>query len=733
MIELEGYVDHIIYRNAENGYSVFVLGVDYGEETVVGSFRDIEKGEKIIVRGDFIHHPSYGEQFKAEEYEIVEIEDAYSMEKYLASGAIKGIGEKLAKRIVSVFGDDTFRIMDEEPERLVEIKGISRRLAIDISTQMEEKRGMRKIMVSLQEYGISMNMSTKILKKYGAEVIDILKENPYRLCEDVEGIGFVKADEIAAKIGIEKESPYRVKSGILYSLNLALSEGHTYLPREILLSNSSAMLGLQEGIINDQINNLSADKQLFIKDDEIYSDVAYFTELSVSRMLLELNTELMEQETRLRKEITGLQESSGLKLDEDQIEAVVKSAMNGVSVITGGPGTGKTTIIKLLLKYFSQESLDISLCAPTGRAAKRMSETTGYEAKTIHRLLEIGGEGVSEFSRNESNPLESDVIIVDEMSMVDIFLFNSLLKAIPVGARLILVGDVNQLPSVGAGSVLKDIILSKSFPVSTLHRIFRQAAMSDIVTNAHKINKGEEISLDNNSKDFFFLERSDVDIILQSIEYLVMKKISGYVKADPFEIQVLTPMRKGNLGVENLNSYLQEKMNPPEKNKTEYINGDTLFREGDKVMQIKNNYQLEWNIKGKYGIVADSGLGIFNGDMGIIRNIDKNSETITVEFEDNKMVDYSFQMAEELELSYAVTVHKSQGSEYPAVIIPILNGPMMLMNRNLLYTAITRAKSCVMLIGSKEKIYQVIANSRDRMRYTGLNERIIELNEEMQK
>ena len=729
MKELDGYVDHIIYRNSDNGYTVLSLSVEYGEEILVGFFRSIDEGERIVARGDFIKHPSYGEQFKVAEYEIKELEDVRAIERYLSSGVIKGVGEKMAKRIVVRFGEDTFRVIEMEPERLVEIKGISERIAREIATQFEEKKGMRKAMMFLQDYGISMNMSVKIYNEYGTRLFEILSENPYKLSEDIDGIGFNKADEIANKIGIQKDSPYRVKSGILFVLSDALSDGHTYLPKEKVIEFSKSLLELDDELISEQINNLSIEKKIVIKDDQVFSATTYFTELRCAKMLLDLDLKQIENEERLKKAVIRIQEESGLKLDEDQISAVVNSATNGVSVITGGPGTGKTTIINLLLKYFVSEGLDIFLCAPTGRAAKRMSEATGFEARTIHRMLGIGATGKTEFSYDEDNPLEADVIIVDEMSMVDIFLFQSLLKAISIGTRLIMVGDVNQLPSVGAGAVLKDIINSEAFYVSTLKHIFRQAAESDIVTNAHKINNGEKIVLDNQSKDFFFLERDNAEIILPSIEYLVTKKLPGYVDADPFDIQVLTPMRKGVLGVENLNHYLQEHMNPAHKSKAEYAFGDNVFRVGDKVMQIKNNYQLEWVIRGSYGIEVDKGQGVFNGDLGKIINIDNAAGILTVEYEDKKEVDYQLSMADELELAYAVTVHKSQGSEYPAIVIPILNGPTMLLNRNLLYTAVTRAKRCVMMIGSSEKIGEVIDNKREQTRYTGLTERIREMNE----
>lgn len=729
--ELEGFVDHIIYRNAENGYTVLVLSVDYGEETVVGCFRAVEEGEGLYVKGGFIKHSSYGEQFQMKEYEIREPEDLLSIERYLASGTIKGIGGAIAKRIVKKFREDTFRIMEEEPERLTEIKGISERIAREISAQVEEKRGMRKAMIFLQHYGISMSLSTKIYAFYDQKLYEVLQENPYRLTEDITGIGFQTADEIAQKIGIHVDSVFRIRSGVLYSLQQAQMDGHIYLPEEILIQRSGQLLNVDPKQIKQQIENLVVEGKLICKSEnhieKIYESMCYYLEMNCAKLLSNLYLKEMKEKESVLSKILQLEEKSGILLDDRQREGVVMAATNGVSVITGGPGTGKTTIIHMLLQYFSEEGMDILLAAPTGRAAKRMTETTGYESKTIHRLLEIGAEGIAEFGRDETNPLEADAIIIDEMSMVDIFLFHALLKAISIGTRLILVGDVNQLPSVGAGSVLKDIIDSQCFPIEILTKIFRQAAQSDIVVNAHKIHEGEQIALNNKSKDFFFLERNQADVILEAIIYLVSKKLPPYVNAKPYEIQVLTPMRKGLLGVENLNRRLQERLNPAQKGKLEKEGINALFREGDKVMQVKNNYQMEWQIISQYGIVIDRGQGIFNGDMGIVTSIDHMAESVEVEFDEGRRVQYSFPQLDELELAYAITIHKSQGSEYPAVVIPLLSGPQMLMSRNLLYTAVTRAKTCVTLIGSSETVLRMIENKKEQVRYTGLKERIQEI------
>ena len=737
---IEGYVEHIIFRNEDNGYTVLNLMSEGSEVTCVGIFEYVSEGELLELHGTYVEHATYGQQLKVDSYETKIPEDTIAMERYLGSGAIKGIGAALAARIVRRFGEDTMRILDEEPERLAEVKGISEAKAREIAQQVAEKSEMRSAMMFLQQYGISVALGVKIYGKYGSRVYSVLRENPYRLAEDIQGIGFRIADEIAGRIGIHTDSDYRIKSGLFYVLSLAAGEGHVYLPEEVLLSRASEILGVEASFMEKHVMDLAMDRKVVIKEEIsgeerrriVYASQYYYLELDTARRLTELNIENDEDEYKIRKRLEFIEKKNGLELETEQRNAVVEAVRNGVLVITGGPGTGKTTTINALIQYFELEGMDIYLAAPTGRAAKRMTETTGYEASTIHRLLELTGmmeesSAAAHFERNEENPLEADVIIIDEMSMVDISLMHALLTAVQVGTRLILVGDVNQLPSVGPGRVLKDIIDSQCFCVVKLNKIFRQATESDIVVNAHKINAGEEISINNNSKDFFFLKRYDADVIVASIVYLVQKKLPPYVEAKPLDIQVLTPMRKGLLGVERLNEVLQKYLNPADKKKREKEHGGGLFREGDKVMQIKNNYQLEWEIRGKYNIPVEKGVGVFNGDMGIVHEINTYAETMTVVFEECRYVEYTFKQLEELELAYAVTIHKSQGSEYPAVILPLLGGPKMLMSRNLLYTAVTRAKRCVTVVGSEVTFQAMIHNKQEKSRYTSLDQRILEL------
>ena len=630
------------------------------------------------------------------------------------------------------FKEDTFRIIEEEPERLAEVKGISERKAMEIASQVNEKRDLRQAMIFLQQFGITMNLAVKIYNKYGQEVYGILKENPYRLADDIEGVGFRTADDIAAKAGIRTDSDFRVRSGILYTLLQASGEGHTFLPQEELTAKTSELLGIDKEIIEKNYMDLSIDRKIIMKQSgeqtQIYSASFYYMEANTATMLRELDIAYDVADVEIEQRINNIEKQTGMQLDEHQVQAVKEAVRNGLLVITGGPGTGKTTTINTIIRYFEMEGMDIFLAAPTGRAAKRMSETTGFEARTIHRMLELNGgmEGSAGFERNETNPLETDLVIIDEMSMVDITLMNSLLKAIAPGTRLILVGDINQLPSVGPGSVLKDIIQSEAFNVVMLTKIFRQASTSDIIVNAHKINRGEEVSLDNKSMDFFFLKRYEADIIINVVLQLVKQKLPKFVDATPYDIQVLTPMRKGLLGVERLNGILQQYLNPPDKSKREKEHGDMVFREGDKVMQTKNNYQLEWEICTKFGLTVDKGMGIFNGDMGIITEINDFAETMTVEFDEGRKVEYSYKLLDELELAYAITIHKSQGSEYPAVVIPLLSGPSMLMNRNLLYTAVTRARKCVTLVGNDATFNQMIQNTSQQKRYSGLCDRIRE-------
>ncbi len=729
---LKGYVEHIVYQNSENGYTVLNLVSEEEEITCVGIFHGIGEGENLELSGEYTDHPSYGRQFKVTSFQVKPPEDIISMERYLGSGAIKGIGAALAARIVHKFKQDTFRIIEEEPERLAEVKGISQRKAMEIAEQAEGKREQRQAMIFLQQYGISQTLAAKIFQTYRTELYGILKENPYRLADDIRGVGFRIADEIASRIGIHTDSDFRIRSGILYTLLQASMEGHTCLPRQLLSQKASELLKIEPEHIEKHYMDLAIDKKLVIKEagdtSYIYASNYYYMELNTAVMLKNLDISYDVPQAEIENRICSIEKGSDFVLDELQVQAVKEAVCNGLVVITGGPGTGKTTTINTIIQYFEMEGLDILLAAPTGRAAKRMSETTGFEAKTIHRMLELNGgaEDRAGFERNEENPLETDVIIVDEMSMVDISLMHAMLKAVAAGTRLILVGDVNQLPSVGAGSVLKDIIESRQFHVVRLTRIFRQAAQSDIIVNAHKINRGEEVLLDNKSMDFFFLKRYDANVIISVAIQLIQQKLPKFVDAKPFDIQVLTPMRKGLLGVERLNNILQQYLNPPDKDKEEKEHSGMVFREGDKVMQIKNNYQLEWEIRSRYGLAIDKGLGVFNGDMGVIRSISNYQEILTVEFEEGRLVDYSFKQLEELELAYAITIHKSQGSEYPAVVIPLLTGPKMLMNRNLLYTAVTRAKKCVTLVGNDVTFQQMIQNVSEQKRYTGLEARLRE-------
>ena len=741
-----GYIDHVIFRNEDNGYTVMVLkGMEEERElTCVGTFPAITQGAAIEASGNYTTHPVYGKQFQIASYVEKMPEDALAMERYLGSGAIKGIGAALAARIVRRFGDDTMRIVEEEPERLAEIKGISEKKAMEIAEQMTEKADMRRAMIFLQKYGISLNLGAKIYQKYGQTVYGVLQENPYRLAEDISGVGFRIADEIASRIGIHTDSDYRIRSGMLYTLLQASGEGHIYLPKEELFSRASGLLGVDSSYMEKHLMDMVVDRKLILKETEdgavVYPTRYYYLELNSARMLCELNILCPEDEEMVEKRINRIEKETGTRLDEMQKQAVAAAASHGLFILTGGPGTGKTTTINAIIRYFEEEGAELRLAAPTGRAAKRMTEATGYEAQTIHRLLELNGMPEEEqegravhFDRNSENPLEADVIIIDEMSMVDIALMHSLLLAVTAGTRLILVGDENQLPSVGPGNVLRDIIRSGCFPVVELKKIFRQASESDIVVNAHKINRGEQVTINNKSRDFFFLKRYDADIIIRVVIALIQEKLPRYVDAKPYEIQVLTPMRKGLLGVERLNQILQRYLNPPDEKKKEKEIGQRLFREGDKVMQVKNNYQLEWEILGRYKIPVDKGVGVFNGDTGIMTEINEFAETATVEFEDGRQAEYSFKQLEELELAYAVTIHKSQGSEYPAVILPILSGPRMLMNRNLLYTAVTRARKCVTVVGSETTFAEMIRNEKQQQRYSSLDRRIRELDESEQK
>ncbi len=742
MAVVTGFVERIKYRNEDNGYTVLSLNVNGEETAAVGTFHYISEGELVEASGQMTVHPVYGEQLTVESYEIKTPEDTLSMERYLGSGAIKGIGAALASRIVRRFKKDTFRIMEEEPERLSEIKGISEKMAMAIAEQVQEKKEMRQAMMFLQEYGISMNLAVKIYQQYGPKLYSVLRENPYQLADDIPGVGFKAADEIAQKVGIFTDSDFRIRCGLLYTLLQAVGNGHTYLPREALLCQAAELLKTDLSLMEKHLMDMQIDKKIVVKTlqegerQAVYAAQYYYLELNTARMLHDLNIRGEVPSSQIEKRLSKIQSQEEFPLDELQAEAVRQAVNCGLLIITGGPGTGKTTTINAIIRFFEQEGMEILLAAPTGRAAKRMAETTGCEARTIHRLLELSG-GVAEekgktsggmrFERNEENPLDGDVVIIDEMSMVDIHLIHALLRAITVGTRLILVGDVNQLPSVGPGNVLRDMIESRAFPVVKLTKIFRQAAESDIVVNAHRIHGGERIDLAKRSRDFLFIRRDSPDAIINAMLTLVQQKLPGYVDAKPFDIQIMTPMRKGALGVERLNGILQSFLNPPSPDKKEKEVGQTIYRVGDKVMQIKNNYQIEWEIRNRFQIPVDKGMGVFNGDIGIIREINDFAELVTVEFDEGKLVEYSFKQLEELELAYAITIHKSQGSEYPAVVIPVYSGPRMLMTRNLIYTAVTRARKCVCLVGLAGAFQEMAGNCMEQRRYSGLKARIEEL------
>ena len=760
MATVNGYVEKIKYRNEDNGYSILSVNANDEEYVLVGTFPYISEGDFIEASGRQVDHPIYGEQIQVESYELRAPADTESMERYLGSGAIKGLGSALAARIVRRFKADTFRIIEEEPERLSEVKGISEKMAMAVSEQMEAKKELRQAMMFLQEYGISMNLALKIYNEYGAQMYGIIKENPYKLADDIQGVGFKMADEIAQRVGVFTDSDYRIRSGIFYTLLQSVANGHTYLPQEELLKNASDLLHVSAEAMEKHLMDLQIEKKIVVKTGEglgaeeqpeaelallqpdrtlsrhVYAAQYYYTELNAARMLHDLNIRGSEPETEIRKKLERICAEEQIEPDELQIQAVMEAVNSGLLIITGGPGTGKTTTINTIIRYFEQEEMEILLAAPTGRAAKRMTEATGYEARTIHRLLELTGMPADDgdtsgmhFERNEENPLDADAIIIDETSMVDIYLMHALLRAVNPGTRLILVGDVNQLPSVGPGNVLCDMIDSGCFNVVKLTRIFRQAAESDIIVNAHRINAGEQIMLGKRSNDFLFIRRDQPDSIISAMITLIKDKLPGYVHAEPLDIQIMTPMRKGALGVERLNSILQEYLNPKAPSKQEKEVGGTIYRVGDKVMQIKNNYQIEWETRNRYGIPTDSGTGVFNGDIGIIKEINQFAEELTVEFDEGRMVDYSYKQVEELELAYAITIHKSQGSEYPAVVIPVYSGPRMLMTRNLIYTAVTRARACVCLVGLPETFQGMVDNETEQRRYTGLKARLQEIME----
>lgn len=732
---LEGTVEDVIFHNDDNGYAVFDFKSDDGDEIIcVGTVPQIRRGDMLKLTGGMVIHPTYGLQFKVAFYERVVPTTAVAIEKYLSSGILKGIGPKTAKKIVDKFGAATFYVIEEKFDRLVEIKGITYDKALAVHNSFCSQRDIRKVMLYLQEFGVTPAFAMKVYKKYGYRTIDIIKENPYRMAEDIAGIGFKIADRIAYSMGIPTDSPNRVKSGIKYILSESLLDGNVFMPKDSLIRQAGEILSVDEEMVDNCLRELQIEHKVFNENidgtDAVYLMTMYYTEISAAKKLLELS--FFHDDADLRKiddKIDAVEDLSGICLAKQQRTAVIEAMREGVLVITGGPGTGKTTIIHTIIQIFKSSGMEVVLAAPTGRAAKRMTETTGIEAKTIHRMLGVAyaddDNGRQKFDKNETEPIEADVIIIDEVSMVDMQLFNNLLKAIEPGTRLILVGDANQLPSVAAGNVLKDIIKSEKIKVVRLTEIFRQARESAIITNAHKINSGEEPVMNGKNTDFFFVNAQYAPKVPGKIVELITKRLPKFTGVDSFsDMQVLTPMRKGDIGAAGLNKTLQKALNPPSDGKKEYETSSCTFREGDKVMQIKNNYNISWKIENRLGKVIDDGTGIYNGDMGIIKSINKQAETITVLFDDMRQAVYEFTALDELELAYAVTIHKSQGSEYPVVIIPIHSGPPMLMSRNLLYTAVTRAKKFVIIVGLKSSVNRMVANDREVSRYSGFAYRL---------
>lgn len=732
MLVVEGVIEEIIFRNEDNGYTIAKLNTSDGLVTIVGNAAIINQDEMVEVEGEWVYHEKFGEQIEFKNIKTTIPSTLKGIENYLASGLLPYVGPKTAKNIVEKFGMDSLEIIQYNPERLKEIPGIGDKKLKSISEAYEEHRELRDIMVYLQQYDIGVKSGIKIYKKYGSQTINVISENPYKLSEDIYGIGFKTADQIARKMGISLESPFRIEAGLKYTMTSSAGEGHCYLPKDELLSKTSSMLGIDIDLVEDILRNLALSQDFHISQD-INNTIVYYmpfhlAENNVASKIVELSrVDFKELEVNIESHIKEIEEKENIQFGKKQISAIEESLDNGVVIITGGPGTGKTTTINAIIKIYEELDLKVVLAAPTGRAAKRMTETSGKESKTIHRLLEFSYlEEDMAFNRDEHSPIEGDLIIIDEASMIDILLMNSLLKAIDPGTRLILVGDIDQLPSVGAGNVLKDIIKSGSVNVVELDEIFRQAEESMIIVNAHRINKGEAPILNNKDKDFYFINKNKPEESLATIIGLNKERLPNFYDVDPIQdIQVLTPMKKGEVGTKSLNKHLQAALNPQSQYKEEKAIGDEIFRTGDKVMQVRNNYNIEWKII-KDGLEVDKGEGVFNGDLGNILDIDNGRGNLTVLFDDEKEVQYSFNQLDELQLAYATTVHKAQGSEFPIIIMPIHWGPPMLLTRNLIYTAITRARQLVVLVGERKYLGMMISNNKIAKRYSSLDKKIRE-------
>jgi len=733
----EGLVENVFFHNEDNGFTVFLLSeANQNKKSIVctGTLPSLMVGEKVKVNGSYVKNPKYGLQLNVDRLEKSEPTTLEDIERYLGTGVITGIGKAMAKRIVEKFGEQTLEVFAEEPERLAEIKGITFEKAAKMGTVFHEKTDERRAMLFLQNYDISPTFATRIYKKFGEATAEIVKKNPYRLADEISGIGFRKADAIANKVGIAFDSDVRVKAGLKFCLSNASTQGHVYLPKKVLVEDAAELLQIPIEQVLSAFAELSMERVFCLENlpgDEVavYMNAFFYAENYVAKKILDLSGCVESTQANTDSDIEEIESETNMPLADNQKLAVKESIKSGVLVVTGGPGTGKTTTLNTIIKLMQKKGLEIELAAPTGRAARRMSETTGLDAKTIHRLLEISylvdDPKRQTFNKNEDNPIEADVIIIDESSMVDILLMQHLLKAIAPGTRLIMVGDADQLPSVGPGNVLRDIINSDCVNVVRLTEIFRQAQESAIVMNAHRINRGEYPSINEKSKDFFFIKKSSTDDTVRTIVELVIERLPAYLNCDMFtDIQVLTPMRKSIIGVNNLNEELQQNMNPPMPSKSEKESREVVFREGDKVMQIKNNYSASWRVISPGGAILEKGMGVFNGDQGCIQEINNENEYVLVKFDDERVVEYGFNQLDELELSFAVTIHKSQGSEYKAVVIPVHSGPPMLMSKNLLYTAVTRAKELVVIVGTEEMLRRMISNNKETRRYTFLANRL---------
>lgn len=731
---LDGLVEAVIFKSEDTGYVVAKFTANKEVNTIVGTMPLIKEGQQIEVKGEWIKHKQFGRQFNVEEYKEVLPTSTKEIEKYLSTGIIHGIGPVTAKKIVKAFGEETLNILDNNIERLKEVEGIGKKKYNIIYQSYLETRELKDIIMFFQKHGVTINQCLKIYKKFGGDAQNIVSENPYILSDEISGIGFLTSDRIAKSLGIEPISDFRIQSGIKYVLNSFSGLGNTYMPKDKLINEAQRVLSVDKELIEVNIYNSVLEGKIKIEKineiEAVYSLPYYFCELGVTNKIITLSIENFQTiNSDITFEISSFERKNNIVFADSQKEAILGAFENGIEIITGGPGTGKTTIIKCIIEIYENNGMKVLLAAPTGRAAKRMTESTGREAKTIHRLLEMGvsDNENSFFGRGEGEPLEGDVIIVDEASMIDIMLMNSLLKAIKLGTRLIIVGDADQLPSVGPGNVLRDLIDSEFIKVVRLKDIFRQGKESMIITNAHRINNGELPYLNKKGGDFFFDNRESNEEILETILDLVNRRLplfnSKWSKIRDF--QVLSPTRKGILGVDNLNNELQSILNPPSKDKKERKFKDSVFREGDKVMQTKNNYSLKWNRINGYG--DNEGVGIFNGDMGFIESISEENRTVTVVFDDERRIVYDNLYVEELELAYAITIHKSQGSEFKVIITPAFMGSAFLMNRNILYTGITRAKELVVVVGNQRALKYMVDNTNSMERYSSLKERILDI------